>query len=360
MKIALIASWLNQYGGAERVLEATHDLFPNAPVFTSTYWPAAMPAAYKNWDIRVSFLGRLPFAGKLQRLWLPLYPAAFESLDLQGYDVALSITSAFAHGVRLPNGARHVCYCLTPARFLWNYREYVEREQISPWTHTVLPILIARLRDWDRRAAQRVHRFIAISQTVRERIAKNYGRDSTIIHPPVDVDRFGLSDVRGDFFLILSRLAPYKRIDLAVAAFNDLGLPLLIAGDGRDRARLQALARSNVRFLGRVSDEEQRDLLARCRAFIFPGEEDFGIAPLEANASGRPVIAFAGGGALETIVEGVTGEFFREPTAPSLAHAVCAFDEKKFEPRVIRAHAEKFGAQVFKEKLQRFIRDEIG
>lgn len=360
MKIALVASWLNQYGGAERVLEAAHDLYPNAPVFTSTYWPAAMPPAYKTWDIRVSFLGRLPFAQKSQRLWLPLYPAAFESLDLQAYDVALSITSAFAHGVRLPNGARHICYCLTPARFLWNYRDYVEREQINSLARAVLPIFITRLRDWDRRAAQRVHRFIAISQTVRERIAKNYARDSTIIHPPVDVDRFSHSNERGDFFLILSRLAPYKRIDLAIAAFNFLGLPLLIAGDGRDRARLQALAQSNVRFLGRVSDEAQRDLLARCRAFILPGEEDFGIAPLEANAAGRPAIAFAGGGALETIVEGVTGEFFREPTVPSLANTVCAFDEKKFDPRAIRAHAEKFSAKAFKEKLQRFIRDEIG
>lgn len=359
MKIALIASWLNQYGGAERVLEAAHDIYPDAPIFTSTYWPAAMPAAYKTWDIRVSFLDRFPFTGKLQRLLLPLYPAAFESLDLHRYDVALSVTSAFAHGVRLPNGARHICYCLTPARFLWNYREYVEREQITPLARAVLPILITRLRDWDRRAAQHVHRFIAISQTVRERIAKNYERDSTIIHPPIDIDRFGIADEHGDFFLIISRLAPYKRIDLAVAAFNDLGLPLLIAGDGRDRARLQAMAKSNVRFLGRVSDEVQRDLLARCRAFIFPGEEDFGIAPLEANASGRPVIAFAGGGALETIVEGVTGEFFREPTAPALANAACAFDEKKFQPRVIRAHAEIFSVKAFKEKLHGFIRDEI-
>lgn len=350
-RVALVASWLNQYGGAERVLEAAHDLFPDAPVFTSTYWPAAMPAAYRTWDIRVSFLDRLPLARGNQRLLLPFYPAAFESLDLHGYDTILSITSAFAHGVRVPPGGQHICYCLTPARFLWSYREYVERERIGRVPRVVLPLFIRSLRAWDRRAADRVTQFVAISEKVRARIAASYQRDSTIIYPPVDVDRFSVSNERGDFFLILSRLVPYKRIDLAVQAFNELGLPLVIAGDGRDRARLQEMAKPNVRFLGRVSDETGRDLLARCRAFLFPGEEDFGITPLEANACGKPVIAFAGGGALDSTVEGVTGEFFREPTAPSLAEVVRAFDENKYDPALIRNHAEKFGTPVFKEKL---------
>jgi len=350
-KVALVASWLNQYGGAERVLEVTHDLFPDAPVFTSTYWPAAMPEAYRTWDIRVSFLERLPLARQNQRLLLPFYPLAFESLDLRGYDIVLSITSAFAHGVHVPSDAQHICYCLTPARFLWNYPEYVERERIGRLPRAVLPLFIRHLRAWDRRAADRVTRFVAISEKVRERITRSYQRDSTIIHPPVEVERFSISNGRGDFFLILSRLVPYKRIDLAVQAFNELGLPLMIAGDGRDRARLQEMAKPNVQFLGRVSDETARDLLARCRAFLFPGEEDFGITPLEANACGKPVIAFAGGGALETMVEGVTGEFFREPTAPSLAEVVRAFNDGKYDPHAIRRHAEKFGTQVFKEKL---------
>lgn len=344
-----MVSWLNQYGGAERVLEVAHDLFPDAPVFTSTYWPTAMPATYKTWDIRVSFLDRIPIAN--QRALLPLYPTAFESLDLRGYDRVLSISSAFAHGVRLPPGAQHVCYCLTPARFLWNYRDYVERERIGRFPRALLPIFIARLRAWDHRAAARVDQFIAISETVRQRIARYYQREATIIHPPVAVERFSVSQAHDDFFLILSRLVPYKRIDLAVQAFSDLSLPLVIAGDGRDRARLQGMAKPNVRFLGRVPDEARRDLLARCRAFVFPGEEDFGITPLEANACGRPVIAFAAGGALETTVEGVTGEFFREPTAPALAHAVSAFDDKKFDPWTIRKHAEQFGTKIFKEKL---------
>lgn len=350
-KVALVASWLNQYGGAERVLEVAHDLFPDAPVFTSTYWPGAMPAAYRTWDIRVSFLDRLPFARKNQRLLLPFYPLAFESLDLRGYDLILSITSAFAHGVRVPPSARHVCYCLTPARFLWTFRDYVEREQIGRLPRLVLPLFIARLRAWDRRAADRVTQFVAISAKVRERIATFYRRDSVIIYPPVNVDRFSMSEARGDYFLILSRLVPYKRIDLAVQAFNELGLPLVIAGDGRDRARLREMAKPNVRFLGRVSDETGRDLLARCRAFLFPGEEDFGITPLEANACGRPVIAFGGGGALDSIVEGVTGEFFREPTATALAYVVRKFEDRKYDPQTMRRHAEKFSVSVFKEKL---------
>lgn len=359
MKIALVASYLNQYGGAERVLQVAHDLFPGAPVFTSAFWPPAFPAAYQTWDIRTSFLNRVPVRN--QRLFLPLYPAAFESFDLRGYDTILSITSAFAHGVRVPPGARHICYCLTPARFLWTYDDYVERERMGRLPRLVLPLFIRSLRAWDRRAADRVTQFIAISQVVRERIAKYYQRDSSIIYPPVDVQRFQVSRAHDDYFLILSRLVPYKRIDLAVQAFNELGLPLVIAGDGRDRPRLQAMAKSNVQFLGRVSDEKAKELLARCRAFLFPGEEDFGITPLEAGACGKPVIAFAAGGALDSIVEGVTGEFFREPTAPALADTVRRFDDRghlgdrKFDAAAIRMHAEKFGTGVFKSKLSEIV-----
>jgi glycosyltransferase involved in cell wall biosynthesis len=357
MKIALVASWLNQYGGAERVLEVVHEMFPDAPVFTSTYWQAAMPASYRTWDIRTSFIDRLPVRN--QRALLPLYPAAFESLDLRGYDLILSITSAFAHGVRVPAGARHICYCLTPARFLWNYADYIERERIGRLPRLVLPLVIARLRAWDRRAAERVTQFVAISNVVRERIARYYQRDAVIIHPPVDTERFTVSTTREDYFLILSRLVPYKRIDLAVQAFNALGLPLVIAGDGRDRARLQAMAKSNVQFLGRVSDTQARELLARCRAFLFPGEEDFGITPLEANASGKPVIAFAGGGALETIMPGVTGEFFYEPTAAALAQVVRAFNDTRYDALTLRRHADKFSVSVFKDKLSALVKTSL-
>ena len=348
-RIALAASWLNQYGGAERVLEVTHDLFPSAPVFTSTYWQQAMPASYRTWDIRTTFLSRIPLAN--QRFLLPLYPAAFESLDLTGYDTLVSITSAFAHGIKMPPGARHICYCLTPARFLWSYVDYVERERIGRLPRLILPLMISGLREWDRRAADRVTHFVAISEIVRERIKKYYQRESVIIHPPVDVERFTVSRERDDYFLILSRLVPYKRIDLAVQACGELGVPLVVAGDGRDRARLEAMAKSNVRFVGRVSDTAARDLLARCRAFLFPGEEDFGITPLEASACGKPVIAFGGGGALETIIPGVTGELFREPTVASLTEVMRAFDDRRYDAPTMRQHAEKFSTQVFKTKL---------
>ncbi len=354
-KLAIVVSWLNQYGGAERVLEVVHNLFPAAPIFTSTYRPAALPSAYRTWDIRTSFLDRIPIAN--QRLLFPLYPAAFESLNLQGYDRVLSISSAFAHGVRLPAGVRHWCYCQTPARFLWDYSNYVEWERMGRLPRAVLPLFVGAIREWDRYAAGRVTDFVAISETVRARIGRDYGRASRILYPPVDVDQFSVCHQDDGFFVILSRLIPYKRIELAIHAFNELGRPLFIAGDGRDRSRLQNMAKPNIHFLGRVSDAERSDLLRRCRALILPGEEDFGLAPLEANACGKPVIAFARGGALETVAEGVSGVLFRAPTASCLAETVTKLDVCRFDPWVIRRHAEKFGTSAFKSRLLRLIAD---
>ena len=354
LKLAFVVSWLNQYGGAERVLEAAHALFPDAPVYASMYDPAVMPRAYRTWDIRVSFMDRFPFVHRRHQIFLPFYRYAFESFDLRGYDVILSITSAFAHGVRKAAGARHFCYCLTPARFLWQYDDYVEHEAVGSAARTVLPTLVSSLRAWDKRAATQVDEFIAISHEVQKRIAAYYGRQSCIIYPPVDVTSFHIaprSEI-GNYFLIISRLIPYKRIDLAVEAFNRTGLPLLIAGDGRDRARLEARAASNIKFLGRVSDQERLDLMARCKAFVFPGEEDFGITPLEANAAGRPVIAYGRGGALDTIVEGMNGVLFHEPTADALIQASQNFNPSAFDPQQIRAHAEKFDTRVFQQALR--------
>lgn len=354
MKLAFVVSWLNQYGGAERVLEAAHALFPDAPVYTSMYDPTVMPRAYRAWDIRVSFMNRLPFVYRHHQKFLPLYRYAFESFDLTGYDVILSITSAFAHGVKKPQGARHVCYCLTPARFLWQYDEYVQYEAVNGVARRMLPALVSSLRDWDKRSAARVDEFIAISHEVQQRIASSYHRTSCLIYPPVDTNAFYIAPPSqvSDYFLIISRLIPYKRIDMAIEAFNQTGLPLVIAGDGRDRARLQALAKSNVKFLGRVSDAERLDLMARCRAFVFPGQEDFGITPLEANAAGRPVIAFGGGGALDTVMEGLNGVLFHTPTVDALAECLRAFDAGAFNTEQIRAHAEKFDTRVFQQELR--------
>lgn len=351
MKLAIVCSWLNQYGGAERVLEVVHDMYPQAPFYTSLYVPEALPDSYRSWDIRPSFLNRVPLARRWPQLFLWAFPRAFESLNLRGYDVVLSITSAFAHGAIAPAGARHVCYCLTPSRFIWNYASYIEREGVGKLSRLALPPLIKRLRRWDRRAADRVTEFIAISTTVQQRIADHYERESRIIYPPVRTDYFSAAEAPEDYYLVVSRLVPYKRIDLAVRAFTALGLPLRIIGDGRDRAALQAMAGPTVEFLGYCSDEEVRRQMARCRAFVFPGEEDFGITPLEASSAGRPVIAYAAGGALDTVVEGVTGLFFREPTPESLAQAVQRLDPSAYAPAALHAHAERYSVAAFQRQL---------
>lgn len=355
LRVAIVCSWLNQYGGAERVLEVVHAMYPEAPVYTSIYWPEALPASYRGWDIRTSFLNRLPLIRRHHQPFLALYPLGFEALDLEGYDLVLSVTSAFAHGVIVPPGTKHICYCLTPARFLWSYPAYARRERLGRLARTILPLALPALRTWDALAANRVDHFVAISRAVQERIARYYRRPARVIYPPVQTSAFALSDQVDDYYLILGRLVPYRRIDLAVQAFSALGLPLIIAGEGRDRPTLERMARPNVRFLGRVSDEERKRLLSRCRAFLWPGEEDFGIAPLEANASGRPVIAYRAGGAVETVVEGVTGIFFDEPTPEALAEAVRSLDAGAFDPLTMRRHAERFDVSVFREQLGQFI-----
>jgi len=357
LKVAIVHDWLNQRGGAERVLEALVEMYPQAPIYTSIYWPQAMPEAYRAWDIRTSFMDRLPLVKQHHQPFLPLYPLAFEQFDLRGYDLVISNKSAFCHGVIPAPETLHISYCLTPTRFLWDYGGYVQREGVGKLARWALPPFLSYLRLWDKAAADRVDHFVAISQAIRQRVQKFYRRQAVVIHPPVDTSRYVPAGGGDDYFLIVSRLVPYKRIDLAVQAFNHLGLPLVIVGDGRDRASLQAMAYPNIQFLGRVPDDELGQLMARCRAFVFPGLEDFGIAPLEAQAAGRPAIAFAGGGALDTVVEGVTGTFFHEPSPQALAEAVKSFDEARYDPAVIRKHAERFDTAVFKQRLRQFIEE---
>jgi len=344
-------------GGAEVVLEVLVEMYPQAPIHTSMYWPQVMPRRYSSWDIHTSFLDRLPFVKRYHQPFLLLYPLAFENFDFTGYDLVISNKSGFCHGVITSPDTLHICYCLTPTRFLWDYPGYARRERLRRLARLALPPFLNYLRLWDRAAANRVDHFVAISRTVQRRIAKYYRRDSAIIYPPVDTNKFTPSDSHGDYFLIVSRLVPYKRIDLVVRAFNELGLPLVIIGDGRDRDSLQALARSNIEFLGRVPDGKIGDYFARCRAFILPGLEDFCIAPVEAQAAGRPVIAYAAGGALDTVSEGVTGAFFYEQTPEALSKAIEEFDEISYDPAVIRRHAERFDKRVFKEWLSAFIEE---
>lgn len=336
-----------------------HALYPEAPVYTSIYQPDALPTAYRDWDVRPSFLNRLPWAAQHHQWLLPFYPSAFEHTHLSQYDLVLSIPSAFAHGVITGPDTLHICYCLTPARFLWDYDTYMAREGLGRAARMVLPLLISRLRRWDRRAADGVDHFVAISQIVQQRILKCYERTAKVIYPPADVEGVPLSHERGDYFLVISRLVPYKRIDLAVQAFNQIGLPLVIIGDGRDRRALEALAKPNVRFLGHVSDAEAARYRAGCRAFLFPGEEDLGIAPLEAQAAGRPVIAYAGGGALETVTEGVTGLFFHDKTPESLAETILRFDGQQFDPSAIRQNALRFGRCEFEREFSAYVNAKV-
>jgi glycosyltransferase involved in cell wall biosynthesis len=343
------------------VLEELVEMFPEAPVYTSMYWPAAMPDFYRQWDIRTTWMDRLPAIHRHHQPYLLLYPRAFGGLDLSDYDLVISNKSGFCMGVQTSPQARHICYCLTPTRFVWDFDGYVQREQIvGVGQHLVRPFL-GWLRQWERAAAARVHTFVAISHEIRRRIHRFYERDSQIIYPPVDTHRFVPNQDGSDdgYYLIVSRLVPYKRIDLAVKAFSELGLPLWIGGSGRDQASLEALAGPSVRFLGRVPDGELGALMAGCRAFVFPGLEDFGITPVQAMAAGRPVIAYAGGGALDTVIEGVTGTFFEDQTPESLAEAVLRSERADFDPGSIRAHAEQFDAGVFRARVREYVEEQM-
>jgi glycosyltransferase involved in cell wall biosynthesis len=356
MKLALAHDWLNQIGGAEDALEHLVSAYPGSPVYTSIYAPDLMPAAYRTWDIRSTWMDRLPGIHDHHQRYLPLYPLAWRGVDVSGYDVVLSNKSGFCHGLKTGPDTLHICNCLAPTRYVWNLDDYLDREDFGRSVRMAARLVARLYRRWDYAAAQRVHRFIAISSEIRQRIQRYYRRESTIIYPPVEVaERFMPSDTIEDYFLVLSRLIPYKRIDLAVRACSELGLPLIVGGKGRDRERLEALAGPTVQFVGYVPDEDLPDLFARCRAFIFPGLEDFGITPVQAQAAGRPVIAFKGGGALDTVIPGATGLFFEGPTVESLKLALQSFDERDYDPTAIRAHAMKFDSAVFREALTSYV-----
>lgn len=358
MRVAIVHDYMNQYGGAERVLEALHDLYPEAPVYTSLYDPEAMPEPYQRWDIRTSFMQRLPGWRTHFRRYFLLYPSAFEQFDLGAYDLVLSSSSAFAKGVIPRPGATHVCYCHTPMRFAWRTGDYIERERIRGLQGALLPFALTYVRLWDVATANRVDCFVANSHEVAGRIARYYGREAEVVPPPVELPPYDPQPA-GDFYLAGGRLIPYKRIELIVEAFTRLRLPLKIFGDGRDRRRLEGLAGPTVEFLGWVDEETRRELFAQCRGFIFPGEEDFGITPLEAMAAGRPVIAYGAGGALETVIDGVTGRFFHEQSAAALAAAVATSRADRYDQLTIRRHAESYDRAIFLERMQSVIDEAV-
>jgi glycosyltransferase involved in cell wall biosynthesis len=357
MKVALVHDYLNQMGGAERVVLALHEIFPDAPLYTSIYDPKRVDIAFQKMDIRTTFMQKLPLVKKHHQPFLPFYPFAMEHLDLRGYDLVLSSSSAFGKGVITRPETMHICYCHTPMRWCWNYDEYVERERLGRISRSILPFLITGLRVWDQMSAMRVDHFIANSPVVADRIQKYYRRDAVVIPPPVEASRFTFDPtiVPEEYFLIVSRFMPYKRIDLAIEACNRLQLPLVIIGSGRDENRLKSIAGPTIRFMGRLSDEEVPHYYAHCRAFILPGEEDFGITPLEAQASGRPVIAYGAGGALASVIDNVTGTFFHKQTVESLAEVLASFDERRYDPQTIRNHALEFDMPRFHRRILQFI-----
>jgi len=351
VRVAFVHDYLTQLGGAERVLLHMHALYPDAPIYTSIYDPKAGHGAFDGADVRTSWLQRIPGARRNFRALLPLYPSAFESLDLRGFDLVLSSTTSFAKGVRVADGARHVCYMNTPTRFLWYPQEYtmdVTPPPIRPFVRALLP----RLRTWDYAAAQRPDRIVANSRNVAGRIRECYGRESDVAHCPVDVECFAPDSVIEDYYLVVARLLPYKRVDLAIAAVTAIGGKLIVVGTGPDERRLRKLAGPNVFFAGRIGDEQRRRLYGRALAVIVPGAEDFGLVPLEAAASGRPAVAFHGGGALETVVEGETGSFFREPSAAALADALRTLQPDAFEPRRLVEHAAAFSPECFRARMR--------
>ncbi|MEI7497737.1 MAG: glycosyltransferase [Candidatus Falkowbacteria bacterium] len=361
MKVALVHDHLAQDGGAEKVLKVLTELFPDAPIYTLLFEPKNVSKNFKNKDIRTSIIQRLPGGIKHYRWYLPLMPIAVEFFDLRDYDVVISDASAFAKGVITTSETLHICYCHTPTRYLWSdSHQYLNELSYNKYFKKIIALLLSNLRLWDRAAADRVDTFIANSNFIARRITKYYKRDSQIIYPPVDVDRFGISKEIGDFYLIGGRIVPYKRIDITVEAFKKWGKKLVVFGDGVDLPRLKKIAAGapNIEFVGRVDDATQAALYQKCLAFIHPQEEDFGITAVEAMASGRPVVAYGRGGILEIVANHKTGVFFHEQTADGLLRVLERFNPLAFDPNVIRAKAESFSRERFRQELKHFIEQE--
>ncbi len=357
MKLALVHDYLAQDGGAERVLQTLHELWPEAPLFVLFHDPKKISSFPKHL-IRESWLAKLPFIKTHYQWYLPWMPNATENYNLNDFDVVVSSTSAFAKGVIVPPETLHISYCHTPPRYLWNDRHEYLADLNSNWlVKAFLPQIIFRLRLWDKMSADRVDHFIANSHTVEGRIQKYYRRTSDVIYPPVDTERFFISPNIGNYFVAGGRLVPYKRLDLVVQAFNRLHYPLKIFGTGPELDSLKKHARPNIEFLGRIDDEAKAILLSQAQAFIHPQLEDFGITPVESLASGRPVIAFAAGGATETVVPHETGEFFYKQNWESLLNAVLHFKSESWDSAHIREHALKFSNSNFKTNIKKYVDD---
>jgi glycosyltransferase involved in cell wall biosynthesis len=364
MKVALVHDWLLGMRGGERVLEAFCELFPEAELFTLVHLPGACSPTIEKMRIRTSFIDKLPFAHERHRHYLPLFPHAIEAFDFTGFDLVLSSSHCVAKGALAPTSATHICYVHTPMRYLWDqYSEYFGPGRASLATRAAMRVCSTFLRSWDEASAGRADVYIANSFNVAARVEKRYRRQAQVVHPPVDVARFTVRGAVEDFYLMVTAFAPYKKIEVAIEAFVKSGRRLKIVGWGQEWKRMRALAKGSVELLGPLSDPEVADLYPRCRALIFPGEEDAGIVPLEAQAAGRPVVALARGGVLETVIglgdseRAPTGVFFDEPTVPALLAAVERFEgeQGRFDPLVARRNAERFDRRHFKARISAIV-----
>lgn len=343
------------------MLKVFADMFTDAPIYTLLYDQKNADKYFKNRRIDTSIIQRMPGGVKHYKWYMPFMSMAVEFFDLRGFDLVLSDASAFAKGVITSTNTLHICYCHTPTRYLWSdTHQYIQELPYNKYFKKVIALMLRKIRIWDRVAADRVDVFIANSKFVAKRIKKYYRRDSTVIYPPVEIDKFSIAERPEDYFLIGGRLVPYKRIDIVIEAFKGSDKKLKIFGDGVDYERLTVLAKGakNIEFLGRVDDAKRTELYSKCLAFIHPQEEDFGITVIEAMASGRPVIAYGSGGVLETVQEGKTGSLFYEQTAADLGKVLKNFDPAKFDPQTIRRYAEQFSVDRFKREVSAFIETE--
>ncbi len=371
LRVAIVHYWYIKRRGGERVLEVLAEMFPQADIFMLINDPKALIEPIKRHAITTSFLQKLPLSRKYHRALLPIYPLALEQFRLNDYDLVISHEAGPAKGVITRASTCHVCYCHTPMRYVWDmYHDYRAKAPLGILGRTMYSLASHYVRQWDFSSAARVDHFAASSQNSARRIRKFYGRDSAVIYPPVDVSAFEVSDAHDDYYLVVSPLVAYKRVDLAVEACNRLGRRLVVIGEGPESAALKRLAGPSVTFLGAQPDAVVKDHYRRCRAFLFPGEEDIGLTPIEAQASGRPVIAFGKGGALETVIEAsrrsdistvATGIFFHEQSARALTDAILRFEESEsyFSPQSIRAHADQFDKRHFVNSMGKFIAEKL-
>lgn len=362
MKVALVHDFLKSMGGAERVLSALSEVYPDAPIYTLFYDKKSIKGYFDEDKIMASKLQKYRWRKNHHKYLLPKMSGAIEQFDLSGFDVVISSSAAWSKGILTKPETLHICYCHTPTRFLWDWHHQYLSEEAGVMKKMILGPMLKKLRIWDKIAADRPDVFVANSVNTAIRIKKYYRREAEIIYPPVEVDSKEVSSKSKKYFLIVSRLSPYKNVELAVRTFNNLGLPLKIVGEGRQKRYLEKIAQKNIEFLGFLPDKDVEKLYSECRAFIFtPEDEDFGITPVEAMAYGKPVIARRRGGPKETIKEGVTGEFFGAPTEDALALAVKRFisNEQNYDSREIRKHAEKFDKQIFQQKIKHLVESRV-